>query len=109
MTKSCPSCGQFLPFEGARAWTDLNSNAVVIDGTRVLLTPMEYELVEALLGAAPRVITRGHIMDLLYGQATDEPFDKILDVMICRIRKKLAGTALRIEAIRKRGFQVTLA
>ncbi len=107
MTGSCSRCGQLLPFDGARAWADLNSNVVVVDGARVQLTPKQCELVVALLRAAPRTVPRGHLMDMLYGQKSGEPIEKILDVMVCKIRKKLAGTALRI--ITKQGFQATLA
>ncbi len=108
MTESCPSCGQLLPFDGARAWVDLDNNVVVVDGTRVRLTPRQCELVASLLDTAPRTVTRGHLMDLLYGQRLDEPLEKIIDVMICRIRKNLAGTALQIEAVRGRGLRITL-
>ena len=109
MAKSCPSCGQLLPFDGARAWADPDNNIVVVDGARVRLTPKQCELVAALLDAAPRAVTKEHLMDLLYSQKSNEPFDQVIKVMVCRARQKLAETALQIETIRARGFRVVLA
>ncbi len=108
MTESCPSCGQLLPLDGARVWTDLNSNDVVVDGDRIRLTARQCELVSALMDAAPSVVSRGGLMDMIYGHMGDEPFEEILGVMICKIRQKLAGTALRIETVVKCGYRVAL-
>ena len=36
-----------------------------------------------------RVISKAAIYDAVYGMAEDQPFDKVIDVYICKIRKKI--------------------
>ena len=106
--KFCDSCGQLLPFDGARAWVEPDEPTLVVDGRRVQLTVSEAELMRALMDAAPRVVTRGHIMDRIYGLEGEEPIDHIISVFICKIKVKIAGTALEIENIWGKGYRAVL-
>lgn len=65
------------------------SNAVSAHGRPVRLTRTEYQLLELLISRKGAVVTKSQAMDLLYG-GEDEPEIKIIDVFICKLRRKLA-------------------
>jgi len=69
---------------------------VVVDGRVVPTTTFEYEILEFLVRAAGRVVTRDELTAALYHRRST-PFDRAIDVHVSRIRKKLgpAGAALR--------------
>ena len=53
------------------------------------LTSMEFDLLELLMGAAGRIVSRDEIAAVLH-QRTASPFERSLDVHISHLRKKLA-------------------
>ncbi|NLI26268.1 MAG: response regulator [Acetobacter sp.] len=58
------------------------------DGVEVSLTGGEFDLLQALLERANRVLTRDMLLDLLRGRQAG-PFDRAIDVAISRLRRKL--------------------
>ena len=52
------------------------------------LTGGEYDLLVALVERANRVLTRDMLLDLLRGRQAG-PFDRAIDVAVCRLRRKL--------------------
>lgn len=73
------------------------------------LTATEERLLRALRAVGPNVLHHERAMLTLYGMLEDAPQQKILDVMICKIRRKLMeGQAqIRIETIWGRGWRMT--
>jgi two-component system, OmpR family, response regulator len=71
-------------------WTaDLASRALLRgDGERVELTTAEFDLLVAFLTHPQRVLTRDQILDLTRGREA-APFDRSVDVMVGRLRKKI--------------------
>jgi two-component system response regulator CpxR len=69
---------------------------VFAGGEPVPTTTFEYEILEYLLRAAGRVVTRDELTAALYHRRST-PFDRAIDVHVSRLRKKLgpAGAALR--------------
>ncbi|MBO1324755.1 response regulator transcription factor [Acetobacter sp. TBRC 12305] len=59
-----------------------------IDGKLVPLTRREYELVQLLALRKGQVLNKETLLDSLYG-GESEPHGKVIDVMICKIRKKI--------------------
>lgn len=53
------------------------------------LTRKEYEVLEALVLRSGRTLSKDTILSLLYG-GLDEPSPKIIDVFVCKLRKKLS-------------------
>ena len=67
---------------------DVERHVVTVDGTSVQLPLKEFELLELLLRNAGRVITRGQLIDRVWG--ADYVGDtKTLDVHVKRLRSKL--------------------
>jgi two-component system cell cycle response regulator CtrA len=71
---------------------DLDRKMVEIDGARVHLTTKEYQIVELLSLRKGATLTKEMFLNQLYG-GLDEPEIKIIDVFICKVRKKLANAS----------------
>ena len=86
---------------------DLAARIVEVAGRRVQLTGKEYLILEMLALRKGKTLTKEMLVAHLYG-GRDEPELKIIDVFICKIRKKLAGTGAPrsniIETIWGRGY-----
>ena len=68
----------------------LDSREVTIGERSVHLTGKEYSILELLMLRKSIVLTKEMFLNHLYG-GMDEPEAKIIDVFICKLRKKLAG------------------
>jgi hypothetical protein len=61
-----------------------------VNGARVHLTGKEYQMLELLSLRKGTTLTKEMFLNHLYG-GMDEPELKIIDVFICKLRKKLAN------------------
>ena len=85
---------------------NLDSKMVEVAGRRVHLTQKEYQIVELLSLRKGTTLTKDMVLNHLYG-GIDEPEVKIIDVFICKIRKKLTlatGGQDYIETVWGRGY-----
>ena len=85
---------------------NLNSKIVTIDGKVLHLTSKEYALVELLGMRKGTTINKEQFLNHLYG-GMDEPEMKIIDVFLCKIRRKiekLSGGEEYIETVWGRGY-----
>ena len=83
---------------------DLNTRCVAVDGAAVHLTAKEYQMLELLSLRKGMTLTKEAFLSHLYG-GMDEPEAKIIDVFICKLRKKLLAVGgHRIETIWGRGY-----
>jgi two-component system response regulator CpxR len=73
------------------------------DGVSVPLTTVEYGILEYLVHAAGRVVSRDELTAALYQRRTS-PFDRSLDMHICNVRKKLGGRGDLIRTVRGVGY-----
>jgi two-component system, cell cycle response regulator CtrA len=71
---------------------NLDTKTVEISGTRVHLTGKEYQVLELLSLRKGTALTKEMFLNNLYG-GMDEPEIKIIDVFICKLRKKLASAS----------------
>src|SRR5216683_2765779 len=69
---------------------NLDAKTVEVNGLRVHLTGKEYQMLELLSLRKGTTLTKEMFLNHLYG-GMDEPELKIIDVFICKLRKKLAG------------------
>lgn len=86
---------------------DLETATVEVDGRRVHLTGKEYALLKVLSVRKGGIITKEALLAELYGER-DAPHVKIIDVFICKLRRKLStsgtGTFGCIETVWGRGY-----
>ena len=84
---------------------NLNTRVVTVDGQMVYLTRREYAILELLALRKGNTLTKEMFLNHLYG-GMDEPEMKIIDVFICKLRKKLsnAGITNCIETVWGRGY-----
>ena len=85
---------------------NLDAKTVEVDGARVHLTGKEYAMIELLSLRKGTTLTKEMFLNHLYG-GRDEPEWKIIDVFICKLRKKLAlasGGENYIETVWGRGY-----
>jgi two-component system cell cycle response regulator CtrA len=68
---------------------NLDSREAMVGDTPVHLTGKEYAILELLVLRKGAVLTKEAFLNHLYG-GMDEPEMKIIDVFICKLRKKLA-------------------
>ncbi len=73
---------------------DLNRNMITIDGKFVPLTQKEYQIVQLLCMRKGTVLSKEAFISHIYG-GIDEPDSKIIDVFICKLRRKLEKSGLR--------------
>jgi two-component system, cell cycle response regulator CtrA len=85
---------------------NLDAKTVDVDGKTVHLTGKEYQMLELLSLRKGTTLTKEMFLNHLYG-GMDEPELKIIDVFICKLRKKLAeatGGDNYIETVWGRGY-----
>ena len=85
---------------------NLDQKTVEVDGARVHLTGKEYQMLELLSLRKGTTLTKEMFLNHLYG-GMDEPELKIIDVFICKLRKKLATASSGrnyIETVWGRGY-----
>src|SRR5215469_3451613 len=85
---------------------NLDTKTVEVGGQRVHLTGKEYQMLELLSLRKGTTLTKEMFLNHLYG-GMDEPELKIIDVFICKLRKKLANASEGrnfIETVWGRGY-----
>lgn len=100
--------------EARKEESRIEVNGVILDpGTRevycnsqaVDLTTIEFDILELLMRAAGRVLSRDQIMEALYNRKAS-PFDRAMDMHISHLRKKLVcGDRELIKTVRGVGYQ----
>jgi len=87
---------------------DLETRVVSVHDKPVPLTGKEYCIFELLSLRKRTVVTKQMLLDHLYG-GMNEPELKIIDVLVCYLRKKLAqatGGEHQIETVWGRGYRL---
>ena len=87
---------------------NLDTRVVSVDDQPVHLTAKEYGILELLSLRKGTTLTKEMFLNHLYG-GIDEPELKIIDVFVCKLRKKLAqatGGSHYIETVWGRGYVV---
>jgi two-component system cell cycle response regulator CtrA len=85
---------------------NLDAKTVEVDGSHLHLTGKEYAMLELLSLRKGTTLTKEMFLNHLYG-GMDEPEIKIIDVFVCKLRKKLSlacGGENYIETVWGRGY-----
>ncbi len=86
---------------------NLDSRQVTVNAQEVHLTGKEYAILELLVLRKGMVLSKEAFLNHLYG-GMDEPEMKIIDVFVCKLRKKLAqaGADNLIGTVWGRGYMI---
>jgi len=85
---------------------DKGTRIVTRGGERLSLTTVEFDLLEALLRVAGRIVTREELVKSILGR-NFSPYDRSIDTHVSNLRKKLGhytGGVERIKTIRGVGY-----
>lgn len=85
---------------------NLDARSVEVHGRSINLTGKEYQILELLSLRKGTTLTKEMFLNHLYG-GMDEPELKIIDVFVCKLRKKLANAmdgVSHIETVWGRGY-----
>ena len=106
-TRTCPACGQSVE-NLTGILINPETNDILIDGNLIHFTEKESGIFNALHKRFPDLVTVDGMMDVLYSDNPEEPFMAIINVYICKMRKKLRGTRVRIKNVWGRGYRLKL-
>lgn len=79
------------------------------DGERVDLTGGEFELLMVFLQRPGRILSRDSLLDLTQGRTAD-PFDRSIDILVSRLRRKLGDASVfnMLKTVRNKGYQLAV-
>jgi DNA-binding response OmpR family regulator len=78
-------------------------------GRRLALTTIELGILEALMRGSPAIANRRQIAQHVWLGVPDPFASNTIDVHMARLRRKLTGTAARIETVRSVGYRLVAA
>jgi len=85
---------------------DPGRHAVEVHGARVDLTPKEFDLLQALMDASGRVLSREYLLDRVWGYArAGEIESRTVDVHVRRVRAKLGAEGRRVATVKGVGYR----
>ncbi|NRA73270.1 MAG: response regulator transcription factor, partial [Rickettsiales bacterium] len=90
-----------------KLYIDLDTRVVKIDDKIVHLTGAEYAVLETLAVQRETVVTKEALMNNLYKHKQGNPESKIVDVFVCKLRRKLyeaSGGKNYIETVWGHGY-----
>ena len=85
---------------------NIPSRSVWISEVPVEITSTEFDILDLLMRACGRPVTRDQVCGVLY-QRQATPFERSLEVHISRLRKKTEGAGVIIRSIRGVGYLLT--
>jgi two-component system response regulator CpxR len=83
---------------------DPGTREVLVGGKHAELTTFEFDILEMLMRAAGRVLSRDALMENFYNRKAT-PYDRSIDMHISHLRKKLEDGTTLIKTIRGVGYQ----
>ena len=85
---------------------DAARHAVSVNGQAIVLTPKEFDLLQALLEAAGRVLSREFLLNRVWGYARADVIEsRTVDVHVRRLRAKLGDAGGRIATVKSIGYR----
>ena len=99
------STGQ--PVTAGDITADPSAREAWIGKRKLSLTSVEFSLLEAFLHHSGRVVSRESLTEIVLGRKLVGPFDRLIDVHVSNLRRKLgdAPGGDRIKAVRGAGYQ----
>jgi two-component system KDP operon response regulator KdpE len=103
------AAAQRMTYESGRLFVDLDARTVTVDGERVFLTPLEYNLLTALIQEAGQVVPHATLLRRVWGPQCEDR-RQYLKLYIWYLRQKLEANPAKPELIlTERGLGYRLA
>ena len=103
----CPACHKPLSEHVGVDFAD--GKHVIVDSCAYELSPMQCDILQTLWERRARAQNPIDLLEAIYGTEADWPDTKCVTSQICYIRRKLAGSRLKIENIWGKGYRAVLA
>ncbi|GMN89723.1 response regulator transcription factor [Francisella sciaenopsi] len=88
---------------------DKHNQCILKDNVSIVLSKKEYNLLLIFLEHPNQILSRNQLIDQLYDNKSFDPFDRTIDVLIGRLRKKLEINNNNIlETIRGTGYKLNI-
>jgi DNA-binding response OmpR family regulator len=91
-------------YRAGRLAVDFDAVAVSVDALPVRLSRMEFDLLRCLLENRPRVLSRGRLLDRVWGYDSSVQ-TRTVDVHVGRLRAKLGPVGGQIETVQGFGYR----
>jgi DNA-binding response OmpR family regulator len=86
---------------------DPSRHVATLAGQSLSLTPKEFDLLQALLEAAGRVLSREYLLNRVWGYARADAIEsRTIDVHVRRLRAKLGEEGRRITTVKSIGYRL---
>jgi|GEM_PF-774248 len=85
---------------------NLGISRVTVDDLLVHLTQKEFGMLRILAERSGAIVTKEQFLNGLYDPLEEEPEIKIIDVFICKLRKKLGSAGVLIETVWGKGYML---
>jgi len=92
-------------FEQGKLKVYLSMHRVLCQDKELILTPTEYKLLDALIQAKGRVLSRSDLMEIVWGMDYYGE-TRTVDVHIKRLRDKLGKCAAMVETVKGTGYRL---
>ena len=102
----CVHCGTVANRKIPGLRIDLGGNDITIDGTVTRARRQHLEVMAALIDAYPSMVTRPAFESVVPSIRKNPDQAASLDVVICYLRKRLAGTRYSIELEFREGYRL---
>ncbi len=85
---------------------DPGRHRLTVEGEPIAVTPKEFDLLQALMEAGGRVLSREHLLSRVWGYArADEIESRTVDVHVRRLRAKLGAEGRRLTTVKGVGYR----
>ena len=101
LRRSLRMAGEDRPICAGDLEMHLASREVLLDGQQLVLTSVEFALLETLVKDAGRIVSRERLTETVLGREL-RPFDRVIDVHVSNLRRKLGNE--RIKTVRNSGY-----
>ncbi|WCA57549.1 winged helix-turn-helix domain-containing protein [Agrobacterium tumefaciens] len=101
---NCPTCGQTLP-AGLFA-VDIESRIIIAGNSFAALTAQEMEIFSELYRRPGVLKSKEQLLSCIASHVDDEPEIKIVDVYVCKLRKKLKPLSISIDTVWGAGYRM---
>lgn len=91
---------------------DVEKRGLTLDGQPIDLTEREFELALFMFRNAGRVVSRGHILEILWGMQQADVQTRTVDTHMSRLRKKLGlngSSGWQLTAVYQHGYRLARA